>query len=222
MTEELQFTGGTKRRPRCAKPVDVITPDSIPIHTNPMPTNNGSIELCVNNLSSEVLHKVNISTNPEIQNDPNRDYDYSELLSRIVDLNPENTSDHKTTRVPPPILGRIGTKKTSFTNVKEICDKIHRSPDHLMSFLSVELGTETSINNSQEIILKGRFQQTQIENVLKQYIREYVICKTCKSPDTEMQKENRINFIQCHQCHSRTSVSQVIKGYHAQIGKRKH
>lgn len=79
----------------------------------------------------------------------------------------------------------------------------------------------------------------QIENVLRRYIGtyernlnswctvntisvEYVTCKTCRSPDTELNKgENRLYFVTCNSCGSRRSVTAIKTGFSAQIGKRK-
>jgi translation initiation factor 2 subunit 2 len=49
---------------------------------------------------------------------------------------------------------------------------------------------------------------------------EYVTCKTCKSPDTLLTKENRIFFMACESCGSRRSVNAVKTGFQAQVGKR--
>ncbi len=51
---------------------------------------------------------------------------------------------------------------------------------------------------------------------------EYVTCKTCKSPDTELNKgENRLYFVTCNNCGSRRSVTAIKTGFSAQVGKRK-
>ena len=50
---------------------------------------------------------------------------------------------------------------------------------------------------------------------------EYVTCKTCKSPDTVLTKENRLYFMTCESCGSKRSVSAIKTGFQAQIGKRK-
>jgi len=38
---------------------------------------------------------------------------------------------------------------------------------------------------------------------------EYLTCRTCKSPDTVLNKENRLYFITCNSCGSRRSVTYV-------------
>lgn len=97
---------------------------------------------------------------------------------------------------------------------------LHRQPKHLLAFLLAELGTSGSIDGNNQLIIKGRFQQKQIENVLRRYIKEYVTCHTCRSPDTILQKETRLFFIQCETCGSRKSVASIKSGFQAITQKR--
>ncbi|KIJ47362.1 hypothetical protein M422DRAFT_226475 [Sphaerobolus stellatus SS14] len=155
-----------------------------------------------------------------------RDYTYSELLNRFfTHLHASNPSllsaSGKRYTIAPPSIAREGTKKSVFTNVTDICKRMHRQPDHVIQFLFSELGTTGSVDGAGRLVIKGRFQQKQIENVLRRYIVEYVTCKTCKSPDTLLEKENRIDFISCQSCGSRRSVSAIKSGFKAQVGKRK-
>lgn len=154
-----------------------------------------------------------------------RDYTYDELLERvfeiILDKNPEMAAGTKPKFVikPPQVL-KIGTKKTSFANFTEICKTLHRQPKHLLDFLLAELGTSGSVDGNSQLIIKGRFQSKQIENVLRRYIKEYVTCHTCRSPETILQKDTRIFFLQCETCGSRCSVASIKSGFQAVTGKR--
>ncbi|KAL9066981.1 MAG: hypothetical protein Q9161_007225 [Pseudevernia consocians] len=124
--------------------------------------------------------------------------------------------------IPPPQCLREGNKKTIFANIPDICKRMKRSEEHVMQFIFAELGTSGSVDGSRRLVIKGRFQQKQIENVLRRYIGEYVTCKTCRSPDTELSKgENRLYFVTCNSCGSRRSVTAIKTGYSAQVGKRK-
>ena len=119
-------------------------------------------------------------------------YTYAELLSRVFNImrekNPEiEAGEKKKFIMRPPQVVRIGTKKTSFANFSEICKMLHREPKHLQAFLLAELGTSGSVDGNNQLIIKGRFQQKQIENVLRRYVKEYVTCHTCRSPDTILQ-----------------------------------
>ena len=98
--------------------------------------------------------------------------------------------------------------------------RLHRQPKHLLAFLSAELGTVGAVDGNNQLIMKGRFQQKHIENVLRRYIKEYVTCHTCRSPDTILNKETRLFFLQCMTCHSRCSVQTIKTGFQAVTGKR--
>ncbi|XP_076162145.1 eukaryotic translation initiation factor 2 subunit beta isoform X4 [Ptiloglossa arizonensis] len=154
-----------------------------------------------------------------------RDYTYDELLVRVFNImrekNPDMVAGKKQKFVMrPPQVVRIGTKKTSFANFTEICKTLHRQPKHLLDFLLAELGTSGSVDGNNQLIIKGRFQQKQIENVLRRYIKEYVTCHTCRSPDTILQKDTRLFFLQCETCGSRCSVASIKSGFQAVTGKR--
>jgi len=155
-----------------------------------------------------------------------RDYHYDELLQRVFgimrDKNPEMVGgDRKKFVMRPPQVVRVGSKKTAFANFNEIAKMLHRQPKHLLLFLFAELGTSGAIDGSNQLIIKGRFQQKHIENVLRRYIKEYVTCHTCRSPDTILNKETRLYFLQCMTCHSSCSVQAIKTGFQAITGKRK-
>merc|ERR1712227_1080369 len=147
-----------------------------------------------------------------------RDYQYDELLQRVFgimrDKNPEMVAGEKKKFVMrPPQVVRVGSKKTAFANFSEIAKMLHRQPKHLLAFLFAELGTSGAIDGSNQLIMKGRFQQKHIENVLRRYIKE--------SPDTILNKETRLFFLQCMTCHSSCSVQTIKTGFQAVTGKRR-
>ncbi|KAI9823168.1 MAG: hypothetical protein M1832_002611 [Thelocarpon impressellum] len=152
---------------------------------------------------------------------------YPHLLTRFFTLlhshHPDlASSGSKSYKIPPPQCLREGNKKTIFANIAEICKRMKRSDEHVTQFLFAELGTSGSVDGSRRLVIKGRYQQKQIENVLRRYIVEYVTCKTCRSPDTELSKgENRLYFVTCNSCGSRRSVTAIKTGFTAQIGKRR-
>jgi len=153
------------------------------------------------------------------------EYTYDDLLSRVFNIirekNPNvNEGEKIKLTLKPPQVARIGTKRTSFSNFGEICKSLKRQEKHLHQYLLAELGTNGSIDANNALIIKGRFQQKQIESVLRSYIKEYVICKTCRSPDTLLQKEERLSVLLCNNCRSRYFVSGIKTGFQAQVGKR--
>jgi len=157
--------------------------------------------------------------------DTDRDYTYEELLTRVFDImrekNPDIMAGEKKKFVmrPPQVL-RVGTRKTSFANFADICRLLHRQPKHVLAFLLAELGTSGSVDGNNQLIIRGRYTQKQIENVLRRYIKEYVTCHTCRSRETLLQKDTRLFFLQCETCGSRCSVASIKTGFQAVTGKR--
>lgn len=153
-----------------------------------------------------------------------RDYTYRELLSRVFGIlrtnNPDLAGEKRKFTIVPPQVIREGSKKTAFSNIADLARRMRRPLEHLTAFILTELGTIGSSDAAQRLIIKGRFQQLQIENVLRRYIVEYVTCKTCRSPDTILVKENRLFFMQCESCGSSRSVTAIKSGFKAQTERR--
>merc|ERR1711893_285823 len=155
-----------------------------------------------------------------------RDYTYDELLQRVYNImkekNPESVvGETKKFVMRPPQVVKVGTKKSAFVNFTEIAKMLRRQPKHLLAFLFAELGTTGNLDGSNQLVMKGKFQQKHIEAVLRRYIKEYVTCHTCKSPDTILAKEGRLFFLQCMLCQSKTSVQTIKSGFQAVTTKRK-
>ncbi|KAI0812045.1 domain found in IF2B/IF5-domain-containing protein [Xylaria sp. FL0064] len=161
------------------------------------------------------------------QHDQTTPITYNLLLGRFFDLLAEKNPDHASTgsrsyKIPPPQCLREGNKKTIFANIEDITKRMKRSSEHVTAYLFTELGTTGSVDGSKRLVIKGRFQQKQLESMLRKYIIEYVTCRTCKSPDTTLEKgENRLYFMTCNSCGSRRSVTAIKSGFTAQVGKRK-
>lgn len=104
-----------------------------------------------------------------------KDLNYGQLLGRffqtLQEKNPDMMSGKtKSYKIPPPQCVREGNKKTIFANIADICNRMDRSDDHVTSYLFAELGTNGSVDGNRRLVIKGRFQQKQIENVLRRYI----------------------------------------------------
>jgi len=125
--------------------------------------------------------------------------------------------DKKRTRIKPPQLQMVGSRKTLWVNFQEICSMMKRDPQHVYTFLMAELGTEGSIDGNERLIIRGRYLPKYIESLLRKYVVEYVTCEMCRSPNTDLVKDqgSRLYFCNCRDCGSKRSVATVRSGYHA-------
>jgi len=176
---------------------------------------------------TQTIGKPNKSKEPEIEeNFPQKGVVYRELLFRIFRLLKIYQSDSNINEkiiISPPKIKKEGPKKTIFINFNETCKKMNRNKDHLVSYLTGELGTSASIQDCGGLVLKGRYLSKGIENILRKYIKEYVLCKTCKSAKTELQKDSfsKLLFIYCFRCFASRSVNGISKAYFAKLKRKK-
>jgi len=151
-------------------------------------------------------------------------YLYDELISRIYGIidkkNPSGIGGTQKLTMRPPALARLGTKKMAYTNFRETCNALKRREEHLMCFIFAELGTTGNQDANGHLILKGKFNSKSMEKVLRQYIKDFVRCKTCNSPDTTLNKRDRLYFLKCAICQSERSVAAIKTGFQAVVGKR--
>lgn len=153
-------------------------------------------------------------------------YSYLGLLKRLKKkLYLENKKLGKIDKliIKTPKMLRDGTKKTIFTNFEETWEKLNRDKNHLISFISSELGTFVSLQDGGALVLKGKFHSRGIENILRNYIREFVLCGTCGCAETRLERnpENRLQFILCEYCGASRSVHPIKQGYMAQTRRKK-
>lgn len=107
--------------------------------------------------------------------DETKNLGYSMLLQRFFHQLSQKNPDHtltgsKSFKIPPPQCMREGNRKTVFANIADICKRMKRTEDHLTAYLFAELGTSGSVDGSRRLVIKGRFQQKQIEGMVRKYI----------------------------------------------------
>jgi len=109
----------------------------------------------------------------------------------------------------PKAEGHFEGKKTIFTNFAQIADHVRRNTEHFLKFLLRELATAGQIEGDR-LVLNNKIPSTKINEKINQYVNEFVLCKECGKPDTEIQKEDRLTFVHCLACGAKHSVRSKI------------
>ncbi|UJR22826.1 hypothetical protein I4U23_025856 [Adineta vaga] len=167
-----------------------------------------------------------VSANTPVHNEANNGeaedplYTYEDLISRIPSIRGEQFRPPGKIRVPVLQVARIGTRRTSFVNFDVICKALQRQEKQLHDYFTAELGVTAAIDGNNSLVLRGRFTLIQIENVLRSFIRDYVVCKTCGGVNTLLGKSERLTVLKCNSCTSHYSVANIRSGFQAQIGRR--
>ena len=109
----------------------------------------------------------------------------------------------------PKIEGHHEGTKTILTNLPSIISYIRRDQDHFIKFLLKELATSGSFKNNR-LILQRKITSQKINEKIEDYLNEFVICKQCGKPDTELLREKGFSFIHCLACGAKHSVRSKI------------
>lgn len=109
----------------------------------------------------------------------------------------------------PKIEGHFEGRKTILTNFLQIASHIRRKPEHFQKFILRELATSGNIEGDR-LILNNKIPSAKINAKIEDYVKEFVLCKECKKPDTELIKEDRLTFIHCLACGAKHSVRSKI------------
>ncbi len=110
----------------------------------------------------------------------------------------------------PLVQGMTEGNKTIITNFKQICDYLRRDCNHLLKFLQRELASPGTIEGDRVVLVK-KVPSSKIDEKINQYVQEFVICKECKKPDTELIKQGEFLFVHCLACGAKHSVRAKIQ-----------
>ena len=105
----------------------------------------------------------------------------------------------------PEVKGHIEGKKTILTNFFQIASHIRRKPEHLQKFLLKELATSGYVVGD-KLILNNKIPSAKINAKIEQYVKEFVLCRECNKPDTEIIKEDRMSFLRCLACGAKHAI----------------
>jgi len=130
--------------------------------------------------------------------------DYEKLLtSAYKDIKPIKHSGERFEI--PKIEGHLEGTKTILTNLPQVASYLRRDINHLLRFLLKELATSGAIKQNRTI-LQRKINSQKINEKVEEYVKEFVLCKECNKPDSEIIKEKGFTFLHCLACGAKHSV----------------
>jgi translation initiation factor 2 subunit 2 len=147
---------------------------------------------CSDNTLISDVQVINLSMEP--------DKIYTSLIDEIYDTISENNQlfGNTNTNVSKPDI-KYENRKTFWYNYGKNCSQLNRSTQQIKLFFEKELAVETSINDKENLILRGKYNFNLIASTFKKYIKNYVQCSSCKSIQTEIVRNssNRLDYLKC-------------------------
>ena len=134
--------------------------------------------------------------------------DYEKLLERAQPKIPKKIKSKERFEIPK-VKGHIEGTKTIVTNFIQIASTLHRYPQHILKYLLRELAAPGSIDG-QRLILGKKINSAIINEKIEKYANEFVICKDCKKPDSQLLKEGRVLMLKCMACGAKHPIMSKI------------
>ncbi len=131
--------------------------------------------------------------------------DYEALLKRLQDKL-GNTARKARSRleIPAPQIIWVG-KNTIFRNFMEFPKALRRDPEKFLLYLNKELASAGYIAGERVIFL-GRKTPSSFQALIDRYVKDYIQCPVCGSPDTHTEKNKKVAFLICEACGAKSSI----------------
>lgn len=134
---------------------------------------------------------------------------YEELLEKARKNLPKSRLEAERFELPK-VIGHIQGNRTIISNFFQIASTLRREPEHLLKFVLKELATPGELKKSGSLIIGTKIAASRINEKIKKYAEEYVICKDCGKPDTKIEEENGFYFLKCSACGSKKPIKYKI------------
>jgi len=130
---------------------------------------------------------------------------YEKLLKRIDGERSKNSAETDSRFELPPVDVMWEGQRTYLRNFSDFPKIMRRDPAKLLQYLSKEFAVPAErIGDSAMFV--GRRAPDDFTRLLKIYVNDYIMCPTCKSPDTRTEKEKRISFLICEACGAKSTI----------------
>lgn len=133
---------------------------------------------------------------------------YEEMLERAKEILPDESAETSRFEIPN-VKGHVEGAKTIINNWPQIADALRRKPEHLLKYVQKELATPGEIIKN-SVVFGTKLNAAKMNEKIKQYADEFVFCKTCGKPDTQLMKEGTVTFMRCQACGAKNSIQSRI------------
>jgi|TARA_B110000014_G_C20031855_1_gene535868 translation initiation factor 2 subunit 2 len=130
--------------------------------------------------------------------------DYEKLLKRI-EKNISKKSDSVNRFELPLVDVTWEGKKTILRNFIDFPKALRRDPTIILQYLAKEFAVPVE-RVGDKVIFVGRRDPEDFKRLFEIYLKDYIECQTCKSPDTKVEREHRISFLICEACGAKSTI----------------
>jgi translation initiation factor 5 len=114
---------------------------------------------------------------------------------------------YKMPRLQAKVEGKGNGIKTVVVNMAEIARALSRPPSYPTKYFGVELGAQVKCDDKNErYIVNGDHDANKLQSTLDGFINKFVLCQSCKNPETDIIIKNDDILMDCKACGARNTA----------------
>ncbi len=133
---------------------------------------------------------------------------YEKMLDRLYLSLPEQTKTKERFEMPE-VHSHIQGSKTFIKNIQTVLKLVHRETPHFVKFITKELAVPVSVTKEGTIDITGKFSESKIRSLTENYVKQFVLCKECRKPDTKFIEMHGVKMLKCDACGAVTPLKQL-------------
>ena len=123
---------------------------------------------------------------------------------------------YKMERLQSKIEGKGNGIKTVIVNLSNVADQLARPGNYLIKYFGFELGAQTNVDPKDDRwIINGAHEAGKLQDYLDGFINKFVLCKSCKNPETVVNVKDGDIILDCKACgqHTHPDLRHKLSGY---------
>lgn len=133
---------------------------------------------------------------------------YTAMLKKARESMPESVFEKERFEIPK-VRGHVQGNRTIISNFYQIASTLGRPVQHLLKYILKELATPANLTSS-TLLLGSKVPASRINEKIRNYAHEFVLCRDCGKPDTTLIKEGELTYMKCTACGARHTVKSRI------------
>ncbi|KAG0747558.1 hypothetical protein G6F57_001698 [Rhizopus arrhizus] len=114
---------------------------------------------------------------------------------------------YKMPRLQAKVEGKGNGIKTVVVNMAEIARALSRPPSYPTKYFGCELGAQVKCDDKNErYIVNGDHDANKLQSTLDGFINKFVLCQSCKNPETDIIIKNDEILMDCKACGARNNA----------------
>jgi translation initiation factor 5 len=123
---------------------------------------------------------------------------------------------YKMERLQSKVEGKGNGIKTVVVNLSNVAAQLYRPPSYVIKYFGFELGAQTNIDPKDDRwIINGAHEASKLQDYLDGFINRFVLCKSCKNPETVINIKDGEIIMDCKACgqHTKPDLRHKLSGF---------